>query len=73
MKSEPVKHTANHTAIFRVRRGLWGKSILQELIDSPSYIAGRVDSSIRMFRWVDVPYKAAPRALISQFTKELQK
>lgn len=73
MKAEPIKHDANHTAIYRVRRGLFGVSILQELINSPSNFAGVADLSRRVYKWVDVPYGQAPRALISQFTKELQK
>ena len=44
------------TGKFRVRRGWFGKAVLQELYDSPSYIGGHVDSSIRDYRWKDVKF-----------------
>lgn len=61
-----------HTGLFRVRKGWFGVSILQELMDFPSYSGGIVDASMREFIWSDVPYKAAPRSLISQFKQEHQ-
>jgi len=61
----------NHTGLYRVRRGMFGRSILQECIDSPSFTAGRPDSSMRYLRWEDVPYNQAPRALISQLNGNL--
>jgi hypothetical protein len=60
-----------HSGLFRVRRGLFGRSVLQELIDYPGRIGPHVDSSIRELRWVDVPYSEAPRALVSQFCEEI--
>lgn len=48
---------------YRVRRGFFGKSILQRLENYPSLIGGVVDASIRDIRWVDVDYNRAPRAL----------
>ena len=59
-----------HTGLFRVRRGWFGRCVLQELMDYPSYSGGAVDASMREFLWEDVLYKAAPRALISQFKQE---
>lgn len=63
--------SGNHSGLFRVRRGWFGKSVLQECIDSPPFIGGIVDSHTRDLRWEDVPYNKAPRALISQLTKHL--
>lgn len=61
-----------HTGLFRVRRGRFGKSILQECMDYPTYSGGVVDVTIREFVWEDVKYKYAPRALISQFKQEFR-
>lgn len=57
----------SHTGLYRVRRGIFGCSVLQELMDYPSYSGGFVDAHCREFVWEDVKYKAAPRALISQW------
>lgn len=51
------------TGTYRVRRGFRGISILQQLYDCPSLIAGQVDSSVRDFVWYDVPFDRAPREL----------
>jgi hypothetical protein len=51
------------TGIFRVRRTWLGKCILQERINSPSFIAGRVDSGVRDIYWRDVKYDKAPNSL----------
>jgi hypothetical protein len=48
---------------YRVRRGLFGKSVLQRLENYPSFVGGVVDASVRDVVWEDVPYKRAPRAL----------
>lgn len=53
--------------IYRVRRGWFGKCVLQELRDTPSYIGDVVDVHIRDIYWEDVSYDKAPRALVSQF------
>ena len=58
---------ANHTGLFRVRRGLFGRSVLQECIDYPTFSGVQVDSSRRDLVWEDVPYNRAPRGLISQW------
>ena len=44
------------TGRFRVRRGWFGKAILQEEYDSPAFIAGHVASDIREHRWADVEF-----------------
>lgn len=62
---------SKHTGIYRVRRGWFGKSVLQELLDSPSFIGGLVDASVRDFHWQDVAYREAPRALVSQFCEDV--
>lgn len=41
----------------------FGKCILQKLYDSPSFIGGHVDSSIRQYRRGDVDYDLAPPLL----------
>lgn len=61
-----------HTGLFRVRKGWFGKSVLQELMDYPTYSGGVVDASTREFVWQDVSYSHAPRSLISQFKQEYQ-
>ena len=48
---------------YRVRRGFGGKAILQRLYDSPSFIGGHVDSTIRDIHWSDVDYSHAPAEL----------
>ena len=62
----------SHRGLFRVRKGWFGCSILQEMRDYPSFNGGVIDVSCREFVWEDVPYKGAPRALISQFKQELK-
>lgn len=44
------------TGRYRVRRGLWGRAILQVEYDGPSFIAGQVDASIRQRYWHDVKF-----------------
>lgn len=51
------------TGKYRVRKGWFGKCILQAEYNTPSFICGRVDSSIRQIVWEDVNYKKAPEAL----------
>ncbi len=51
------------TGIYRVRRGLFGKSILQELNDTPSFNFGSVDAYARELIWFDVDYNDAPAVL----------
>ena len=48
---------------YRVRRGFGGKAILQQLFDTPSFIAGHVDASIRDIHWDDVDFNHAPAEL----------
>ncbi len=50
---------------YKVRRGLWGTSVLQRLEEinhknTPHYIGEPY------VVWSDVPYKEAPRALMSE-------
>ena len=45
---------------YRVRHGFGGVCILQQLVSYPTIIGGKVDSSVREFEWMDVPYKRAP-------------
>lgn len=52
-----------NSKIYRVRRGFGGKSILQVLVNSPSFSGGHVDSSIRVLNWCDVDYNTAPIVL----------
>jgi hypothetical protein len=47
---------------YRVRRGLWGKCVLQYFETFPSSLPNAPDP-----QWVDVGYKQAPRALVSEF------
>lgn len=64
--------TDTKTGLFRVRRGLFGRSILQELRNYPyQEPTGPIDSSQRLVVWEDVPFSKAPRALISQFRQDL--
>jgi hypothetical protein len=58
-----------HTGLFRVRKGIFGRSVLQECIDYPTMTGGWVDAACRELLWEDVPYNRAPRALISQWGK----
>lgn len=51
------------TGLYRVRKGLFGKCILQEYISFPSLMGGIVDSSIRNYVWEDVEYDNAPPQL----------
>jgi len=51
------------TTRYRVRRGWGGKCILQKLYNTPSFIGGHVDASIRDIHWDDVDYKHAPTEL----------
>lgn len=44
------------TTRYRIRRGWFGKAILQVQLNSPSFIGGVVDSSIRTYWWQDVDY-----------------
>lgn len=48
---------------FRVRRNWLGQAVLQQRINSPSLIAGHVDSAVRSLYWVDVQYNQAPALL----------
>lgn len=48
------------TGIYRVRKGLFGKCILQAQFDGPSFSGGQVDASIRVLYWADVKYDSAP-------------
>ncbi len=41
------------TGRYRVRKGWFGRAILQAEYDSPSYLAGHVDASVRDIRWED--------------------
>ena len=51
------------TGRYRVRKGLFGKSILQEYMNYPSLIGGYVDSGVRSFEWIDVSFNHAPSEL----------
>lgn len=52
------------TKQYRLRRGLFGKAILQYLCDTPSIIGGHVDATIRDVYWTDVDFKHAPVELV---------
>lgn len=61
------------TGVYRIRKSLFGKSILQELDDSPMLMVfGIVDSSFRIKKWKDVPYAQAP-AMLAAATKDEEK
>lgn len=51
------------TGRYRVRKGWFGKAILQAEYNCPSYTAGRVDSSLRDVFWSDIDYEHAPQNL----------
>ena len=48
---------------YRVRRGWFGKCILQKCYDTPMLLGGQVDASIRDIHWDDVDWKHAPPLL----------
>lgn len=50
------------TGEYRLRKGLFGKCILQEAHNFPKYNGGHVDARTREIVWLDVDYKNAPRA-----------
>lgn len=52
-----------HTGVFRVRRGWFGRAILQELMDYPTFNGFFVDASHREHKWEDVDYDHAPEQL----------
>lgn len=54
------------TGRYRVRKGLFGKSILQAEYDCPSFIGGKADASSRYIFWSDIDYKKAPAQLREQ-------
>lgn len=56
------------TGRFRVRKGWGNKSILQAEYDTPSFVGGRVDASLRQLKWEDVPFDQAPQ-IKSDFTE----
>lgn len=45
------------TGNYRVRKGWFGRAILQAEYDGPSYIGGHVDASIRIKYWRDCAFK----------------
>lgn len=49
---------------FRVRRGWFGKAILQQLKSFPTFAGGHVDTTVRSIEWVDVSYDHAPVMLV---------
>lgn len=53
------------TGEYRFRRGFRGTAVLQCRIDSPSFIGGHVDASIRDVQWVDVDYNRLPPLTVS--------
>lgn len=54
---------------YRVRRGLFGKAVLQKLCNYPSFCGGVVDASIRERVWQDVDYNHAPLILKEAYEK----
>ncbi len=56
---------------YRVRKGWFGKSILQRLYDSPTLQGGHVDVFTRELIWFDVSYKNAPVTLFEQPASKL--
>jgi|TARA_R110000868_G_scaffold411507_2_gene704811 hypothetical protein len=44
------------TGRYRLRRGYKNVSVLQYEYESPYFIAGQVDSSVRVNNWVDVKF-----------------
>ena len=51
------------TGRYRVRKGWFGRSILQFEIDGPAFTGGHVDASTRVRYWNDVLYDNAPAQL----------
>ena len=51
------------TGIYRIRKGWFGRCILQEYMNHPSLVGGQVDASIRDCYWEDVNYNRAPTTL----------
>lgn len=48
------------TGIYRVRKGWFGKCILQAQFDRPAFLGGQVDASQRVIYWADVDWNSAP-------------
>jgi len=51
--------------IYRVRRSMLGKCILQERLSFPLIIGGNVDAGLRDIQWRDVDWKRAPGLLLA--------
>lgn len=58
------------TGHYRIRRGLFGKAILQAEYNTPSFSGGQVDSSRRVIEWADISYKYAPAELVERRAHE---
>ncbi len=56
------------TGRYRVRKGLFGRAILQAEYDTPSFIGGHVDASIRDIRWEDCDHKRVSHLIFAPNT-----
>lgn len=54
------------TGRYRVRKGWFGKCILQAEYNTPSYSGGQVDVHIRDIFWRDIKFKYAPPQLFRE-------
>ena len=52
------------TGVYRVRKGWFGRCILQAQFNGPAFLGGQVDASIRVLYWADVAWDQAPVALV---------
>jgi hypothetical protein len=51
---------------YRVRRGWFGRAVLQVKTNSPSWIGGFIEPELRIMEWLDVPYDEAPAELVDR-------
>lgn len=63
---------ANIVGKFRIRRGWFGKCILQIGVNSPSLIGGVIDITNTDQRWVDADFDRAPVSIVPMFYEETQ-
>jgi hypothetical protein len=54
-----------HVGKYRVRRGWFGKAILQSLVKYPSMIGPHPDASNPRWEWVDAEFDHAPDSLVA--------
>ena len=56
------------TGLYRVRRGWFGRCVLQAQFNGPAFLGGQVDASVRVLYWADVKWDQAPVALVAALT-----